>query len=119
MEQTELRGWADHRLATATECIRSFVILIVGVAVVDAIRDLDGSSAVMLSIITGLIAFVLWISTIAATADIATLRNDMDDALRATAFGAAWLKAPFPVLMGVITIAMVGAPIAEIIMINS
>jgi hypothetical protein len=119
MEQQDIRGWADHRLAMATECIRSFVILIVGVGVVDAVRDLDGSAAVMLSIVTGLVAFMLWFASMGAISDIAVLRNDMNDSLRASAFGGAWLKAPFPVIMGLITITMLGSAAAEIVMVNT
>jgi hypothetical protein len=47
------------------------------------------------------------------------MRNDMDDDLKASAFGANFAKAPFPVYFGLMTLVMLGTPVMLIIMLKS
>ena len=54
-----------------------------------------------------------------AVMDIATMRNDMDDDLKGSAFGANFAKAPFPVYFVLMTLVMLGTPVMLIIMLKS
>jgi len=47
---------------------------------------------------------------------ISTMRNDMDDDLKGSAFGANFAKAPFPVYFVLMTLVMLGTPVMLIML---
>lgn len=119
MNSIELRGWIDHRAQMLWICMKCLVGLIIGVAIAVSYGGLSDNAEVALSIAVGVVGFFLWFAAFGAIMDIATMRKDMDDELRATAFGANFTKAPFPVYFAISTLAMLGAPAMLIVMLNS
>ena len=60
--------------------------------------------------LVGAVGFFLWFCSFGAVMDIASMRADMDDSLRTTAFGSQFAKAPFPAYLALTTIVMLGTP---------
>ena len=118
MDQTELRGWIEHRAEMLFVCLKSLVLMVVGVAIATSWGQLSDNSEVALSIAVAVIGLLLWMGSHGAIMDISAMRADMDDNMRATTFGSQFSKAPFPVYLILNTLAMLGAPIMLIIMIN-
>lgn len=119
MKSKELRGWIDHRAQMLWVCMKSLVLMIVGVAVAVSLDGLSDDASVALSVAVGLIGFFLWFAAFGAVMDIATMRKDMDDSLRSTAFGMNFEKAPFPVYFVLMTVSMLGSTALLIVMLNA
>ena len=67
----------------------------------------------------GVIGNYLCACSLGALMDIASMRSDMDDSMRATAFGSKFAKAPFPAYLALTTIVMLGTPAMLIWMLNA
>ena len=119
MKSKDLYRWADHRATMLWVSLKCLVFLTVGVSIVVAVGDLSSGASTALSIVVAGIGFFLWFAAFGAVIDIATMRNDMDDDLKASAFGANFAKAPFPVYFGLMTLVMLGTPVMLIIMLKS
>ena len=81
--------------------ITCLILMIVGVTIAVSLEGLSDDATLPLSILVGAIGFFLWFCSFGAVMDIASMRSDMDDSLRTTAFGSQFAKAPFPRLPGV------------------
>ena len=119
MKSKDLYRWVDHRATMLWVCLKCLVWLTVGVAIVVAIGDLTSGASTALSIAVAAIGFFLWFAAFGSVMDIAAMRNDMDDELRSSAFGANFAKAPFPVYFGLMSLVMLGTPVMLIIMLKS
>jgi hypothetical protein len=120
MKSKDLYRWIDHRATMLWVCLKCLVWLTVGVALVVALGDdLSSGASTALSIAVAGIGFFLWFAAFGAVMDIAAMRNDMDDDLKGSAFGANFAKAPFPVYFGLMTLVMLGTPVMLIIMLKS
>ena len=58
MKSKELRGWIDHRAQMLWVCMKSLVLMIVGVAVAVSLDGLSDDASVALSVAVGLIGFL-------------------------------------------------------------
>ena len=120
MKSKDLYRWIDHRATMLWVCLKCLVWLTIGVALVVALGDdLSSGASTALSIAVAGIGFFPWFAAFGAVMDIATMRNDMDDDLKGSAFGANFAKAPFPVYFGLMTLVMLGTPVMLIIMLKS
>ena len=120
MKSKDLYRWIDHRATMLWVSLKCLVFLTVGVSLVVAIDpSLPSGASTALSIAVAGIGFFLWFAAFGAVMDIATMRNDMDDDLKGSAFGANFAKAPFPVYFGLMTLVMLGTPVLLIIMLKS
>ena len=121
MKSKDLYRWIDHRATMLLVCLKCLVWLTIGVSLVVAIDPSISSSgaSTALSVAVAGIGFFLWFAAFGAVMDIATMRNDMDDDLKGSAFGANFAKAPFPVYFGLMTLVMLGTPVMLIIMLKS
>ena len=100
--------------------MKCLTFLVVGVAIVAAFGDhLTDNGKLALSIAIGAFGFFLWFCSFGAVMDISAMREDMDDSLRSTAFGAQYGKAPFSAYLALTTIVMLGVPVMLIWMLNS
>jgi len=119
MKTKDLYRWVDHRASMLFVCLKNLVWLTIGVSLVVALGDLSSGASTALSIAVAGIGFFLWFAAFGAVMDIATMRDDMDDELRSSAFGKNFAKAPFPVYFGLMTLVMLGTPVMLIIMLKS
>ena len=119
MKSKDLYRWVDHRASMLFVCLKNLVWLTIGVSLVVALGDLSSGASTALSIAVAGIGFFLWFAAFGAVMDIATMRNDMDDELRSSAFGENFAKAPFPIYFGLMTLVMLGTPVMLIIMLKS
>ena len=118
MNSTELRGWIDHRAQMLWICMKCQVLMVVGIALAISYGGLSDDAGVVLSVAVGLIGVLLWFAAFGSVMDIATMRQDMEDELANSAFGANFTKAPFPVYFALLTLAMLGSSIMLIVMLN-
>ena len=119
VNQTELRSWIEHRAEMLFVCVKSMVLMVVGIAVATSWGQLSDNAQVALSIAIGLVGLFLWMGSHGAIMDIAAMRADMDDDLRSTTFGKQFSKAPFPVYLILNTFAMLGGSGMLIILVNA
>jgi hypothetical protein len=119
MESSELRGWIDHRAMMLWVSITCLILMVVGVTIAVSLDGLSDDATLPLSIMVGAIGFFLWFCSFGAVMDIASMRSDMDDSLRTTAFGSQFAKAPFPAYLALTTIVMLGTPVMLIWMLNA
>ena len=107
MESTELRGWIDHRAMMLWVCIKCLILMVVGVTIALSLKGLSDDATLPLSIAVGAVGFFLWFCSFGAVMDIASMRSDMDEALRNSTFGSQFVKAPFPAYVALTTIVVV------------
>ena len=119
MKSKDLYRWADHRATMLWVSLKCLVFMTVGVSLVVALGNRSSGASTALSFAVAGIGFFLWFASFGAVMYIAAMRNDMDDDLKASAFGANYSKAPFPVYFGVMTLVMLGTPVMLIIMLKS
>jgi hypothetical protein len=119
MEQSELRGWVEHRSEMLFVCLKCLVLMIVGVAVAASWGQLSDNAEVALSIAVAVVGLFLWFGSHGAIMDIAAIRSDMDDDLASTTFGKQYAKAPFPIYLILNTLAMVGGTVMLVILLNA
>ena len=119
MESSELRGWVDHRAMMLWVSIKCLILMVVGVTIALSLDGLSDDATLPLSILVGAIGFFLWFCSFGAVMDIASMRSDMNDSLRSTAFGSQFAKAPFPAYLALTTIVMLGTPVMLIWMLNA
>ncbi|HAB57357.1 MAG: hypothetical protein CL433_12800 [Acidimicrobiaceae bacterium] len=119
MESTELRGWIDHRAMMLWVCIKCLILMVVGVTIALSLKGLSDDATLPLSIAVGAVGFFLWFCSFGAVMDIASMRSDMDEALRNSTFGSQFVKAPFPAYVALTTIVMLGTPVMLIWMLNA
>jgi hypothetical protein len=118
MENHDLHKWISHRADMLWECMKNLMLMTVGVAVAIAFGGL-GDAAVAVSIAVGAFGFFLWFCAFGAVMDIAAMRSDMSDDLRASAFGSQFTRAPFPVYIVLTTLVMLGVPVMLIVALNA
>ena len=119
MEQSELRGWVEHRSEMLFVSLKCLVLMIVGVAVATSWGQLSDNAEVALSIAVAVVGLFLWFGSHGAIMDIAAIRSDMDDDLASTTFGKQFAKAPFPIYLILNTLAMVGGTVMLVILLNA
>ncbi|MEY2974667.1 MAG: hypothetical protein RIR49_1087 [Actinomycetota bacterium] len=118
MENNDLHRWISHRADMLWVCMKTLMLMTVGVTVAIALGGL-GDASTAISIAVGAFGFFLWFCAFGAVMDIASMRNDMSDDLRASAFGSQFTKAPFPVYIVLATLVMLGVPVMLIIALNA
>ena len=118
MENHDLHKWISHRADMLWVCMKTLMLMTVGVGVAIALGGL-GDASMAISIAVGAFGFFLWFCAFGAVMDIATMRKDMDDSLRSTAFGMNFEKAPFPVYFVLMTVSMLGSTALLIVMLNA
>ena len=119
MESSELRGWIDHRAMMLWVSVKCLILMVVGVTIAVSLDGLSGDATLPLSILVGAIGFFLWFCSFGAVMDIASMRSDMDDSLRRSAFGSQFSEEPFPADLALTTIVMLGTPARLIWMLNA
>ena len=100
-------------------CVKSMVLMVVGIAVATSWGQLSDNAQVALSIAIGLVGLFLWMGSHGAIMDIAAMRSDMDEGLASTTFGTQFAKAPFPVYLILNAFMMLGSSVMLVIMINA
>jgi hypothetical protein len=118
MENNDLHKWISHRADMLWVCMKTLMLMTVGVTVAIALGGL-GDASTAISIAVGAFGFFLWFCAFGAVMDIASMRNDMSDDLRASAFGSQFTKAPFPAYIVLATLVMLGVPVMLIIALNA
>ena len=73
VNQTELRSWIEHRAEMLFVCVKSMVLMVVGIAVATSWGQLSDNAQVALSIAIGLVGLFLWMGSHAAIMDIAAV----------------------------------------------
>ena len=119
MESSELRGWVNHRAMMLWVSITCLILMVVGVTIAVSLEGLSDDATLPLSILVGAIGNYLCACSLGALMDIASMRSDMDDSMRATAFGSKFAKAPFPAYLALTTIVMLGTPAMLIWMLSA
>jgi len=119
VDNNDLHKWISHRADMLFVCLKSLMLMTVGVAIAVSLGEFDDSGALALSVAVGALGFYLWFLSFGAVMDVAAMRNDMSDDLRESAFGTQFLKAPFQVYIGVTTLVMLGVPAMLIVLLNS
>ena len=118
MENHDLHKWISHRADMLWVCMKTLMLMTVGVVVAIALGGL-GDASMAISIAVGAFGFFLWFCAFGAVMDIASMRNDMSDDLRASAFGSQFTKAPFPVYIALTSLVMLGVPVMLIVALNA
>ena len=97
MENHDLHKWSSHRADMLWVSMKALMLITVGVVVAIALGGL-GDASMAISIAVGAFGFFLWFCAFGAVMDIASMRNDMSDDLRAVSLRVAVREGAVPCL---------------------
>ena len=119
MDNNDLHKWISHRADMLFVCVKSLMLMTVGIAIAVSLNRFSDDGKQALSVAVGALGFYLWFLSFGAVMDIAAMRKDMSEELQGSAFGTQFLKAPFPIYIAVTTLVMLGVPVMLILQLNS